>query len=693
MQAIAVRDHSGLSYEYKLESGPNMIDALKDYLKRKNKKDPIDIVMTVNINEMAEDFSNVVGYKIMLNHELNEFNTIYFKKTNCPTQPLLTVRYAFWAYLTNHKWPPCENFYDDEPINLQKIGWWDDFDQTPENEVEDYSNNRPENLIVLHYPWNPAGERDDTYSFAYNKFGLYQSLRSRSQKKDPSKNIIYPDGVWDTIVKSLKCNQPFMDIYVMNCKTTNTSTQQRARSPEPARTQQRTRTPEPARTQQRTRVRAAPRVSPITTDSIMAKINSGLLDFNTPELEYINRVFRDNDARQPDQNEIVDWVKNLVTENNVDIFVTFMCKLRPSHTIKLVLNGTIVFIQQVLEQRSQWESCSDEDWSSIIVTKLKSSNIEYDKFKEVVQNISWLTITLNNIKDIAKEQQVEKFEYLFKQKYQNDTENGLLLIKWAMHHFYANQHKLVDKIINVIIKYIPRLSDDILIELVKSSLNIGFNGLFALLQYGVPINNSYLNNIPSNKDKLRWILQYGIAPIDNQGNRLSERGSYQGILEYFGLANDINQAQLDTANIITSIDRSHAESTFKSRLKKGTYCNVFIGDKTLLMHLAEKNYNLNDLLDNIPFNVNQQTEAGGTALMFAAAKGNHITMQNIIKHSAILNTQDITGNTALHYAIAYQHVQAAKVLVENGANLDLTNNQNLTPRQYITTDVMRQELA
>jgi len=50
---------------------------------------------------------------------------------------------------------------------------------------------------------------------------------------------------------------------------------------------------------------------------------------------------------------------------------------------------------------------------------------------------------------------------------------------------------------------------------------------------------------------------------------------------------------------------------------------------------------------------------------------------------ALLNAQDIEGNTALHYAVYYEQVNSVVELLKAGANPLAKNNRGMTPRQSI----------
>lgn len=63
-----------------------------------------------------------------------------------------------------------------------------------------------------------------------------------------------------------------------------------------------------------------------------------------------------------------------------------------------------------------------------------------------------------------------------------------------------------------------------------------------------------------------------------------------------------------------------------------------------------------------------------------AAMNNNVNAINIlIRAGKDVNCQDEKGNTPLHFAIAYRHNEAIRVLAKY-ANPDIANNQGITPR-------------
>jgi hypothetical protein len=76
-----------------------------------------------------------------------------------------------------------------------------------------------------------------------------------------------------------------------------------------------------------------------------------------------------------------------------------------------------------------------------------------------------------------------------------------------------------------------------------------------------------------------------------------------------------------------------------------------------------------------------------TALHYATEKGNFEVVKMIItKYGGNIDVQDGNGNTALHIAILNKNEKIKKVLMENQANENLKNNNNLTSKIYLDNE-------
>jgi ankyrin repeat protein len=82
------------------------------------------------------------------------------------------------------------------------------------------------------------------------------------------------------------------------------------------------------------------------------------------------------------------------------------------------------------------------------------------------------------------------------------------------------------------------------------------------------------------------------------------------------------------------------------------------------------------LLDRPEIDVNALNEAGESALMMAALKGNLPTLQRLLERGARVNQP---GWSALHYAAAGPDSKIVELLLERGADIDAASPNGTTP--------------
>ncbi|CAD8150522.1 unnamed protein product [Paramecium pentaurelia] len=79
------------------------------------------------------------------------------------------------------------------------------------------------------------------------------------------------------------------------------------------------------------------------------------------------------------------------------------------------------------------------------------------------------------------------------------------------------------------------------------------------------------------------------------------------------------------------------------------------------------------------FSLNQRNIEGKPFIMLAAQSGNAELVQYMINQNVQINTKDLDGNTALHYAVAFGFYRIADILLQNGANPYIKNRCNQNP--------------
>ena len=88
------------------------------------------------------------------------------------------------------------------------------------------------------------------------------------------------------------------------------------------------------------------------------------------------------------------------------------------------------------------------------------------------------------------------------------------------------------------------------------------------------------------------------------------------------------------------------------------------------------------------FGVNTQDESGNTLLFVAIRYGKIDIIDFLIHRHANLNIRNVKGNTALHFAIAYDpQGLIVEYLIDKGADDSLVNNSGLTCYDAIVSDM------
>lgn len=78
--------------------------------------------------------------------------------------------------------------------------------------------------------------------------------------------------------------------------------------------------------------------------------------------------------------------------------------------------------------------------------------------------------------------------------------------------------------------------------------------------------------------------------------------------------------------------------------------------------------------------INMKDEQGNTLLMVAVQNRNTSMVDLMLRRGSRINDVNNNGNTALHFALAYDTTgQLAEFLIENGADDTIENNLGLTP--------------
>ena len=89
---------------------------------------------------------------------------------------------------------------------------------------------------------------------------------------------------------------------------------------------------------------------------------------------------------------------------------------------------------------------------------------------------------------------------------------------------------------------------------------------------------------------------------------------------------------------------------------------------------------LEDYVENLDMVINKELQ---TFLMVAVRQGQTQIVKYLIVKGANLDLQDKEGNTALHYAFKYNCKESQGILIENGADEQIKNRDDLLPWQLL----------
>ena len=90
------------------------------------------------------------------------------------------------------------------------------------------------------------------------------------------------------------------------------------------------------------------------------------------------------------------------------------------------------------------------------------------------------------------------------------------------------------------------------------------------------------------------------------------------------------------------------------------------------------------LLNNLEFNVDKNSkDTYGTTPLHLAARNGHLEICKLVRYVEDKNPRDYAGNTPLHLAAIDGHSAVYKLLVDNGGNDNLINNQGETANELM----------
>lgn len=229
-------------------------------------------------------------------------------------------------------------------------------------------------------------------------------------------------------------------------------------------------------------------------------------------------------------------------------------------------------------------------------------------------------------------------------------------------------------------------------------------------KYVLDLTDHYNNNalhlaaIKGHEGTIRVLLNHGMnANLVNKAGKLAIHLYIQSSKEinpehYHQLlshtqAENLHIRDAEGENILCMLVRHGMQEEALHLLERYPELMVLNEQKESLLHLAiQQNANLlySRLMSDIPMLL-RTNATHQTLLHYAAFNGRKEAVEQLIKQAPeLLNNQDYSGNTALHYAVLAGHIEISKILLEAGADTQVRNERDQLPKEITHNQQLKQ---
>eukprot|EP00833_Pecoramyces_ruminatium_P017168 jgi/Orpsp1_1/1191200/evm.model.d7180000084087.1 len=394
-----------------------------------------------------------------------------------------------------------------------------------------------------------------------------------------------------------------------------------------------------------------------------------------------------NKFQMKNANDIFQFVKNLIAINNLDLMKiliqTNLTQIKDVYNnnnnnellIYAVSKGNLSIIQYLIENGL------NANQTPLLFEAIKNNNM--DLIKYFVESGANCNECLDAIRDLHPDNFYSIISYLIDHglDVNKSNDNGETVLIFAINQY---NNKAIDKIMesNVII-------DDIKIDnnydIFEKIIKLNRKELMKII-----INNNFhLNDtecLPlsiaikySDNDTVNYLVEHG-ALINTKNNIRSIRNQKTPL--YYAIEKgDVNLVKylIDHGANIVDLNCCVDLYLFKKVIQSGNAYlfnliknGIYNTKYECLIYAIKYKFNIaiTHLVEKRHFNVNEKDEFNRTALYFSILNGDENITRYLVNHGADINTYMKHSGTPLNNAIIYKYDKIAKLLIDEGADLN-----------------------